>query len=142
MGGDQLDRGQDWLFGRDAPDWMRQAERDKGVRAGPTTDECERIKALEREKRELRQANEILRRRRLICHSGARPPVADMIAFIDEHRAVYGVEPICRVLPIAPSTYHAHAALRIDPGRLPARARSDTVLMVEIRRVFEANFCV
>jgi transposase InsO family protein len=65
-----------------------------------------------------------------------------MIAFIDEYRAVYGVEPICRVLPIAPSTYHAHAARRIDPGRLPARARSDTVLMVEIRRVFEANFCV
>jgi putative transposase len=65
-----------------------------------------------------------------------------MIAFIDEHRAVYGVEPICRVLPIAPSTYHARAARRIDPGRLPARARSDTVLMVEIRRVFEANFCV
>jgi transposase InsO family protein len=65
-----------------------------------------------------------------------------MIAFIDEHRAVYGVEPICRVLPIAPSTYHAHAARRVDPGKLPARARSDTVLMVEIQRVFEANFCV
>ena len=42
--------------------WVRQAERDKGVRAGPTTDERERIKALERENRELRQANEILRK--------------------------------------------------------------------------------
>ena len=40
-----------------------------------------------------------------------------MIAFIDEHRAVHGVEPICRVLPIAPSTYHAHAARRADPGQ-------------------------
>ena len=39
-----------------------------------------------------------------------------MIAFIDEHRAVHGVEPICKVLPIAPSTYHAHAARRADPG--------------------------
>ena len=65
-----------------------------------------------------------------------------MIAFIDDHRGVYGVEPICRVLPIAPSTYHAHAARRADPGRRPARARSDAVLMVEIRRVFEENFRV
>ena len=65
-----------------------------------------------------------------------------MIAFIDDHRAAYGVEPICKVLPIAPSTYHAHAARRADPGRLPARARSDAALMVEIRRVFEENFHV
>src|SRR4249919_4146726 len=42
--------------------WVRQAERDQGVRAGPTTDDRERIKALERENRELRQANEILRK--------------------------------------------------------------------------------
>jgi transposase-like protein len=42
--------------------WVRQAERDRGVRAGPTTEEHERIKALERENRELRQANEILRK--------------------------------------------------------------------------------
>ena len=65
-----------------------------------------------------------------------------MIAFIDEHRALYGVEPICKVLPIAPSTYRAHTARRADPSRLPARARSDAALMVEIRRVFEANFHV
>jgi transposase InsO family protein len=65
-----------------------------------------------------------------------------MIAFIDEHRAVYGVEPICRVLPIAPSTYHAHAARRADPKRLSARARRDAALMIEIRRVSEENFCV
>ncbi|CAO3360784.1 Insertion element IS401 (Burkholderia multivorans) transposase [Azospirillum palustre] len=42
--------------------WVRQAERDQGKRPGPTTDEQERIKALERENRELRQANEILRK--------------------------------------------------------------------------------
>jgi putative transposase len=65
-----------------------------------------------------------------------------MIAFIDEHRAAYGVEPICRVLPIAPSTYYAYAARRADPDRLPARAHSDAALMVEIGRVYEANFCV
>ena len=65
-----------------------------------------------------------------------------MIAFIDEHRAVHGVEPICRVLPIAPSTYHAHAARRADPGKLPARARRDATLKSEIRRVYEENFRV
>ena len=39
-----------------------------------------------------------------------------MIAFIDDHRGAYGVEPICEVLPIAPSTYHSHAARRADPS--------------------------
>ncbi len=65
-----------------------------------------------------------------------------MIAFTDDHREVYGVEPICRVLPIAPSTYWAHVARRADPGKLPTRARSDAALATEIRRVFEDNFQV
>jgi putative transposase len=65
-----------------------------------------------------------------------------MIAFIDAHRGVHGVEPICRVLPIAPSTYHVHAARRADPTKAPPRLRRDAALMVEIRRVFEANFRV
>jgi putative transposase len=65
-----------------------------------------------------------------------------MIAFIDAHRAAYGVEPICRVLPIAPSTYHADAAKRGDPGKLSARARRDAALQADIRRVWEANFQV
>jgi putative transposase len=63
-----------------------------------------------------------------------------MIAFIDEHRGLYGVEPICRVLPIAPSTYHAHAARRADPDRQPARMKRDTVLRREIRRIWGENF--
>jgi putative transposase len=65
-----------------------------------------------------------------------------MIAFIDDHRDVYGVEPICRVLPIAPSTYHAHAARRVDPDTAPARVRRDVVLRQHIRRVWEENFQV
>jgi putative transposase len=48
-----------------------------------------------------------------------------MIAFIDEHREIYRVEPICRVLPIAPSTDHAHVARRADPAKAAARARWD-----------------
>jgi transposase InsO family protein len=65
-----------------------------------------------------------------------------MIGFIDDHRAVYGVEPICKVLPIAPSTYREAAARRRNPERLPARARRDAMLKVEIERVFTENFRV
>ena len=65
-----------------------------------------------------------------------------MMAFIDDHRDVYGVEPICRVLPIAPSSYHEHAARKRDPSRSPARDRRDAELSEEIRRVFDANFGV
>ncbi len=65
-----------------------------------------------------------------------------MIAFIDDHYGQHGVEPICKVLPIAPSTYHDHAAKRADPGKLSARARRDAALTPEIRRVFAANFKV
>ncbi len=65
-----------------------------------------------------------------------------MIAFINDHRQMYGVEPICRVLPIAPSTYHAHVARRTDPARASARARRDAVLSAAIRRVWEENFRV
>ncbi|MCP1984785.1 transposase InsO family protein, partial [Bradyrhizobium elkanii] len=65
-----------------------------------------------------------------------------MIAFIDDHREAYGVEPICKVLPIAPSTYHDHVAKRRNPARLSARARRDAALKVEVRRVFEESFSV
>lgn len=65
-----------------------------------------------------------------------------MIAFIDDHRDAYGVEPICRVLPIAPSSYHEHVAQRRDPGRRSARSQRDEVLKPEVMRVFEENFGV
>jgi transposase InsO family protein len=65
-----------------------------------------------------------------------------MIAFIDDHRAAYGVEPICRLLPIAPSTYHEHVARRDDPSKLPERAKRDAELCGHIRRVWDANFQV
>ena len=63
-----------------------------------------------------------------------------MIAFIDDHREAYGVEPICRALPIAPSTYHARAAGRADPAKGSARSRRDAALCTEIRRAHAANF--
>ena len=63
-----------------------------------------------------------------------------MTAFIDEHRDVYGVEPICRALPIAPSTYYEQAARRVDPSRCPARMKQDAVPLGQIDRVWTENF--
>lgn len=65
-----------------------------------------------------------------------------MTSFIDVHRGEYGVEPICRVLPIAPSTYHERVAQRRDPSRLSARVQRDEAMKPEVRRVFDANFKV
>jgi transposase InsO family protein len=62
-----------------------------------------------------------------------------MYQFIDQHRIAYGVEPICRVLAIAPSGYHEHKAREADPTRRPARAQRDEVLRDEIHRVHQAN---
>ena len=61
---------------------------------------------------------------------------------IRDHREAHGVEPICKVLPIAPSTYHERVAQQRDPARLSARARRDQALKPEIARVFAENFAV
>ena len=65
-----------------------------------------------------------------------------MAVFIDEHRGSYGVEPICAVLPIAPSTYYAHKAMQADPTLRSVRAQRDELLKPEIRRVWMQNFQV
>jgi transposase InsO family protein len=62
-----------------------------------------------------------------------------MYRFIDAHRETYGVEPICRILAIAPSGYYEHKAREADPGRRPARAQRDAQLRGEIQRVWTAN---
>jgi transposase InsO family protein len=65
-----------------------------------------------------------------------------MVRFIDAHRSEYGVEPICEVLPIAPSTYHQHRSRADDPSRRPARQRRDDELRAEVRRVWDENLGV
>jgi len=65
-----------------------------------------------------------------------------MIAFIDDHRGAHGVEPIRKVLPIAPSTYHDHIARRADPEKLSSRAKRELILEPEMERVFAENFDV
>ena len=62
-----------------------------------------------------------------------------MIAFIEDHKSMHGVEPICKVLPIAPSTYFDHRAKQSDPAKLSARVRRDAALRPTISRVFERN---
>ena len=65
-----------------------------------------------------------------------------MVAFVDRHRDQYGVESICALLPMAPSTYYEHKSRQSDASRLPARVRRDRQLEGEIRRVWEENFQV
>ena len=62
-----------------------------------------------------------------------------MVGFIDDQRGEHGVEPICDVLPIAPSTYYDHLAKRADPAKRSDRARRDEDLRPEVQRVFEDN---
>ncbi len=65
-----------------------------------------------------------------------------MVAYIDEYKDRFGVEPICAILPIAPSTYYAHKVMQRDPERRSARAKRDEELKPEIQRVWEENFRV
>jgi hypothetical protein len=137
-------------------EWVKKAEVDSGKRTGLPSDMAEKMKALERENRELRQANEILRKASAyfaqapigeckhspVGQEEARPALQTMISFIDEHRGVFGVEPICRLVPIAPSTYYENVTKRLDVDRLSSRARSDIGPKIEMRRVFEQNFRV
>ncbi|MDT7531898.1 IS3 family transposase [Sphingobium sp. SA2] len=121
--------------------WCRE---EASRRAGPAAlaaDDRERLRLLEREVKELRRANEILRKASAyFCDGGARPPREMMMAFIDVHREDLGIEPICRELAIAPSSYHEHAARSADPGRRPARAQRDDEIREQIKRVHEASF--
>ncbi|HNM20726.1 MAG TPA: IS3 family transposase, partial [Nitrospira sp.] len=123
--------------------WVRQHERDTGQRDGMSTAEQQRIKALEREVRELRKANEILKLASAFFGTGgARPPPQVVREFVDQYRDAHGVEPICKVLQIAPSGYWLHAARQRTPALRSARTRRDEVLMQEIERVWQANLQV
>ncbi|WP_429205307.1 IS3 family transposase [Massilia sp. UYP11] len=123
--------------------WVRQQARDTGQRPGPTTAEEERVKALEREVRELRKANEILRLASgFFRPGGARPPLQAVRAFIDRYRHAYGVEPICKVMQVASSGYWRYAAQQRNPALRCARVQRDEVLSVDIERVWQANLQV
>jgi len=65
-----------------------------------------------------------------------------MVAFIDQHKDEYGVEPMCSVLPIAPATYHEHARRKREPERRPAREKRDDKLRSDVERVYQENHSV
>ncbi|WP_371317351.1 IS3 family transposase [Alcaligenes faecalis] len=124
-------------------DWVKRSEIDSGMRDGMTTSERERMKALERENKELRRANEILKSASgFFRPGGARPRTEEVNAYIDRHRDIYGVEPICKVLQVAPSAYRRYAARQRHPELRSARSQRDEGLMAEIRRVWQANMQV
>ncbi|WP_156516829.1 IS3 family transposase [Paraburkholderia caribensis] len=123
--------------------WVKRDEVDSGEREGVSASERERLKALEREVKELRRANEILKlASAFFGPGGARPSPEVLKAFIDQHRDTFGVEPICKVLRIAPSGYRRHAAQLRDPSCRCARAIRDERLRPEIQRVWQANMRV
>ncbi|AVT13817.1 IS3 family transposase [Paracidovorax avenae] len=124
-------------------EWVKRAEVDTGVREGVTTSEAQRMKELEREVKELRRANEILKlASAFFGPGGARPPAQVLKDFIDKHRDAFGVEPLCKVLQVAPSAYRRHAALLREPHKRCARAHRDEMLMPQIERVWQANMQV
>ncbi|WP_435406329.1 IS3 family transposase [Shigella boydii] len=121
--------------------WVRQHERDTGGGdGGLTTAERQRLKELERENRELRRSNDILRQASAyFCEGGVRPPLEKVMPLLDKLRKLYGVGPLCSELHIAPSTYYHCQQQRHHPDKRSARAQRDDWLKKEIQRVYDEN---
>nr|WP_167588595.1 IS3 family transposase [Escherichia coli] len=121
--------------------WGRQHERDTGGGdGGLTTAERQRLKELERENRELRRSNDILRQASAYFgEGGVRPPLEKMMPLLDKLREQYGVGPLCSELHIAPSTYYHCQQQRHHPDKRSARAQRDDWLKKEIQRVYDEN---
>nr|WP_172901901.1 IS3 family transposase [Escherichia coli] len=121
--------------------WVRQHERDTGGGdGGLTTAERQRLKELERENRELRRSNDILRQASAYFgEGGVRPPLEKMMPLLDKLREQYGVGPLCSELHIAPSTYYHCQQQRHHPDKRSARAQRDDWLKKEILRVYDEN---
>ncbi|ELW5851187.1 IS3 family transposase [Escherichia coli] len=121
--------------------WVRQHERDTGGGdGGLTSAERQRLKELERENRELRRSNDILRQASAYFgEGGVRPPLEKMMPLLDKLREQYGVGPVCSELHIAPSTYYHCQQQRHHPDKRSARAQHDDWLKREILRVYDEN---
>ncbi|WP_438361846.1 IS3 family transposase [Micromonospora sicca] len=122
--------------------WVKQAETDVGARSGTTSSEAARIAELEREVRELRRANQILKSAAFFLRGGAGPSVAMKVEFVDSQREEHGVQPVLQALQgtpaqIAPSTYYA---VKTRPAS--ARAVRDGELITKIEHVHEVNYGV
>ncbi|EPD8241554.1 IS3-like element IS629 family transposase [Shigella sonnei] len=120
---------------------VRQHERDTGGGdGGLTTAERQRLKELERENRELRRSNDILRQASAyFAKAEFGPPLEKMMPLLDKLREQYGVGPLCSELHIAPSTYYHCQQQRHHPDKRSARAQRDDWLKKEIQRVYDEN---
>ncbi|ENF3594953.1 IS3 family transposase, partial [Escherichia coli] len=121
--------------------WVRQHERDTGGGdGGLTSAERQRLKELERENRELRRSNDILRQASAYFgEGGVRPPLEKMMPLLDKLREQYGVGPVCSELHIAPSTNYHCQQQRHHPDKRSSRAQHDDWLKREIQRVYDEN---
>ncbi|MWT73270.1 IS3 family transposase [Escherichia coli] len=131
--------------------WLRQHKIDvhgdvSSARAdggGLTVDERQRLKELERENRELRRSNDILRQASAYFGTGgARPPLEKIMPLIERLSGAHGVGPVCRELDIAPSTYYWHQQRRQHPEQCSQREKRDAQISQEIKRVYEENYNV
>ncbi|WP_419672758.1 IS3 family transposase [Agromyces seonyuensis] len=123
--------------------WQRRYEVDAGVKPGVTSDAAAEIKRLQKEVAELRKANEILKAASVFFRQGARPPLDEMIRFIDEHRDRFGVELICRVLGPAVQGFVTSRGYRAATSRTPsARSLRDDLLVPEVARLHAENYGV
>ncbi|EFE1492167.1 IS3 family transposase [Escherichia coli] len=121
--------------------WVRQHERDtEGGDGGLTTAERQRLKELERENRELRRSNDILRQASAYFAKAEFDRLwKKLMPLLDKLREQYGVGPVCSELHIAPSTYYHCQQQRHHPDKRSARAQRDDWLKREIQRVYDEN---
>ncbi|PNP02092.1 IS3 family transposase [Shigella flexneri] len=121
--------------------WVRQHERDTGGGdGGLTTAERQRLKELERENRELRRSNDILRQASAYFAKAEFDRLwKKLMPLLDKLREQYGVGPLCSELHIAPSTYYHCQQQRHHPDKRSARAQRDDWLKKEILRVYDGN---
>ncbi|EFG2706163.1 IS3 family transposase, partial [Escherichia coli] len=121
--------------------WVRQHERDTGGGdGGLTTAERQRLKELERENRELRRSNDILRQASAYFAKAEFDRLwKKLMPLLDKLREQYGVGPLCSELHIAPSTYYHCQQQRHHPDKRSARAQRDDWLKKEIQRVYDEN---
>ncbi|EEQ1627816.1 TPA: IS3 family transposase [Escherichia coli] len=121
--------------------WVRQHERDTGSGdGGLTTAERQRLKELERENRELRRSNDILRQASAYFAKAEFDRLwKKLMPLLDKLREQYGVGPVCSELHVAPSTYYHCQQQRHHPEKRSARAQRDDWLKKEIQRVYDEN---
>ncbi|EMD1658326.1 IS3 family transposase [Pluralibacter gergoviae] len=123
--------------------WIRQQEPVDDEQNALTASERQRLKELEREVRELRRSNDILRQASAYFGpGGARPPLEKIMPLLENLSGEHGVGPVCHELDIAPSTYYWHQQRRKCPERRSSRDKRDAVLIPEIQRVYEENYSV